>query len=478
MNELESLYESLTGSAPSSVVPLAGEGSARRYWRLTGVRDVVGAVGTSRRENDAFVYLSGFFRAHGLPVPEVLAVSADGMTYLQQDVGDTSLYSLIAAAGGDWPAVEPLLHRVMELLPRFQTSASDVSFDLSRCYPRQAMDRRAAMWDLNYFKYCFLKPSGVEFDEDCLEDDFQTLAEAAADNPDGLLMLRDCQSRNVMIDGSGNPYFIDFQGARFGDGLYDVASFVWQARAGFPAELRERLVDTYRSALARELGYEPAGFSRRLEVMVLFRILQTLGAYGFRGFVEHKAQFLTTIPQAIANLRESLERLPDGFVPYLAEVLRTMTSLPRFAARGDADGLTVTVMSFSYKKGMPEDASGNGGGFVFDCRGMHNPGRYEQYKPLTGRDRPVIEFLEQRGEIQPFLEHCYALVDPSVECYMRRGFTDLMVCFGCTGGRHRSVYGAEHMARHLSERYGVRVRLVHREQGIEEVFQPVSSIRP
>lgn len=473
MNKLESLYESVAGRVPESVVPLTGEGSGRRYFRLTGNFDVVGTIGTSCRENEAFIYISDFFRSHGLPVPEVLAVSDDRMCYLQQDVGDTSLYSLIAGCNGDWSVVEPSLHRVMDLLPRFQVSVSDGSFDASRCYPRAAMDSRAAMWDLNYFKYCFLKSSGLEFDEDKLEDDFRVLADIVTDNPDRLLMLRDCQSRNVMIN-DGDPYVIDFQGARLGDGLYDLASFVWQARAGFPADLRQRLVATYHSAFVRELGYEPSDFRRRLDIMVLFRILQTLGAYGFRGYVEHKAQFMTSIPQAIGNLRDILGLLPDDFLPYLTGQLREMASLPRFASRVVSDGLTVTVMSFSYKRGVPMDASGNGGGFVFDCRGMHNPGRYDKFKPLTGRDRPVIEFLEQCGEIQRFLDNCYGLVDASVECYMRRGFCDLMVCFGCTGGRHRSVYSAEHMARHLSQRFGVRVRLIHREQEIEEIFNPLA----
>lgn len=472
MEQLKQLYEQTFQVRPECVEPIAGAGSSRHYFRLRGVADVIGTVGTSKRENDAFRYLAGYFRGLSLPVPVVYAVSSDGMCYLQSDVGRDSLYSLLSAGDKGPESVEPLLFRVMELLPRFQYVASG-SFDASYCFPRAAMDERAVMWDLNYFKYSFLKTTGVDFDEDRLEDDLLRIASVVSENPDGTLMLRDFQSRNVMIR-DGRPSVIDFQGARLGDGLYDVASFVWQARAGFPDDLRRRLVDVYRRAVVGLTGCEPCNFERRLDVMVLFRTLQVLGAYGFRGYFEHKAQFMVTIPRAVATLRDVIDRLPTGLAPYLMSVLREVVALPRFAGNASSEGLTVTVMSFSYRKGIPDDFSGNGGGFVFDCRSMHNPGRYDRYKSLTGRDAPVIEFLEQQGEIEGFLDNCYRLVDPSVECYVRRGFSDLMVCFGCTGGRHRSVYGAERMARHLSQKYGVRVRLIHREQGITEVLNPLS----
>ena len=462
MERLLNFYEAVFGAKPVSSESIDCAGSSRRYFRIDGV---IGTIGTSRRENEAFVYLSDYFNKHGLPVPAVSAVSDDGMCYFQNDLGSISLYSLIAS--GHCP--DCLLDKVMELLPRFHYCV-DKTFDSSKCFPRPSMDVRSAMWDLNYFKYSFLRTTGIDFDEDLLENDMQEIAKIVSSNPDGTLILRDFQSRNVMVC-EGNPFVIDFQGARLGDGLYDVASFAWQARAGFSDSMRSRLVEKYRKSVIALTGCEPENFYRRLDTMVLFRTLQVLGAYGFRGYFERKAQFLVSINQAVENLHGILCRLSEDFVPYFQSVLRKMAALPRFKTQS-ADGLTVTVMSFSYKKGMPEDMSGNGGGFVFDCRGMHNPGRYDCYKPLTGRDRSVIEFLEEKGEILQFMDNCFNLVDPSVECYIRRGFTDLMVCFGCTGGQHRSVYGAEHMAMHIKEKFGIRVHLIHREQNIDELILP------
>lgn len=446
---------------------IAGEGSGRRYYRVNGPDGTfIATVGTSVRENDAFIYLSDYFNRHNLPVPSVRYVSDDRLSYLQTDLGDTSLFSMIAGNEADSQDVKLLLIKIMEILPRFHYCV-DRSFDSSKCFPRERMDERAVLWDLNYFKYSFLKPSGINFDEDRLEDDFSALSADVAKNPENTLMLRDFQSRNVMIN-KGVPCVIDFQGARMGDGLYDVASFVWQSRAGFPDELKSELVSIYRSSVVSLTGRDIPDFDERLRLMVLMRQLQTLGAYGFRGYFERKARFVETIPAAVASLRKTLDsfRIDSSPYPYLLTVLQKLVSLNKYKYDSMAPGLTVTVMSFSYKKGFPDDYSGNGGGFVFDCRGMHNPGRYDEYKPLTGRDDAVIEFLERQGEVRMFMENCYGLVDPTVECYMRRGFSSLMVCFGCTGGRHRSVYGAEHLARHLNQKYGVRVRLIHREQNM------------
>lgn len=471
MDEIVSLYQSVFGCDPISVVPIAGEGSNRKYFRVNGSNgSCIATIGTSLKENDAFIYLSQYFSKRLLPVPEVIAIDQEHLSYIQTDVGSVSLYDLIRTYGPESENVEPMLNRMMEMLPRFHYSI-DGSFDADKCFPRQSMDERALMWDLNYFKYSFLKPVGLEFDEDRLEDDFRQLVSLAASNIDHTLMLRDFQSRNVMIF-DGNPSVIDFQGARMGDGLYDVASFVWQARAGFSLELKKRLVATYRHAVAEYTGKEPVDFDQRLSIMVLVRLLQVLGAYGFRGFFERKSRFLDSIPTAVASLHEAIGNLPNGILPYLREVISHVAGLPFLQKRESLSGLTVCVMSFSYKKGIPEDRSGNGGGFVFDCRAMHNPGRYDEYKHLTGLDKPVIDFLEDRGEIQRFLSGCYDLVDSSVDCYIRRGFSDLMVCFGCTGGRHRSVYCAEHMARYLNDKYGVRVRMIHREQNIDITLEP------
>lgn len=341
--------------------------------------------------------------------------------------------------------------------------------DFSYCYPLAEFNRRSILWDLNYFKYCFLKTTGLEFQENLLEDDFEHMADALLQIQPQVFMYRDFQSRNVMLR-EGKPYFIDFQGGRKGPFYYDVASFLWQAKANYPDSLRQELIDEYLDALQPYHAIGKEQFLATLRHFVLFRTLQVLGAYGFRGYFEKKAHFIQSVPYAIENLRQLLETdFPE--YPYLCLVLRKLTELPQFASVRNRRKLTVRVMSFSYKKGIPEDPSGNGGGYVFDCRAVHNPGKYEQYKQLTGRDKPVIDFLEQDGEILRFLEHVDALVDAHVQRFLERGFTNLSICFGCTGGQHRSVYSAEHVARHLNEKFGVRIQLIHREQHIEQTLE-------
>ncbi len=492
MKDLEKLYKEYTGFEPEKVVPLAGSGSNRRYFRIEGSRSFaemgnrsdgtevwrshMGVIGTDRQENHAFITLAGHFREKGINVPEVLAVSGDGIRYLQEDLGGDVLGDRVAAinkAGGFGEELTEsetvrLLCETMAQLPKIQYEGAQ-GLDFNICYPQPEFDRRMVMFDLNYFKYCFLKPSGVEFNEIRLQDDFEKLADCLLEEETETFLYRDFNARNVMIK-DGTPYFIDFQGGRRGPVYYDVASFIWQARAKFPQWLKALMLESYLNALKEYRTVDIEDFDRRLTLFILFRTLQVLGAYGFRGLIEHKAQFVTPIPQALKNLGEQLEGIGDEY-PYLYEVLDSMVQLPRFAAAEEDGCLEIKVYSFSYKKGIPEDLSGNGGGYVFDCRSIHNPGRYESYRKLTGRDREVIDFLEDDGEITGFLEHVYGVVDPHVEAYARRGFTSLTVSFGCTGGQHRSVYCAEHLAHHLADRFpDVRVRLIHREQNIEEVF--------
>ena len=467
IDRMEKLFETLYGFLPESVASLSGSGSNRRYARLSG-RGIscIGVTGTDRDENEAFLVLADHFRKKSLPVPEVLAISDDRMTYLQEDLGDTHLF--------DNPE-EGLLCQTMSLLPKFQFEGAD-GLDFSICYPEPSFSRRMVMFDLNYFKYCFLKASGLEFNEVKLQEDFEGLASGLLEDadetfPGNTFMYRDFQSRNVMVH-DGRPYFIDFQGGRRGPVLYDVASFVWHARSAFPDEIREKMLSSYLDALSAYVKVDETEFRSKLRLFVLFRLLQVLGAYGFRGWMEGKARFVESIPSAVSELRKLLAE-PFGEYPYLSETLMRLTELPMFSSGTCDDGrLTVKVCSFSFKKGIPRDPTGNGGGYVFDCRSIHNPGRYEPYKKLTGRDEPVIRFLEDDGEIMRFLDHVYGVVDPHVGTYARRGFTSLMVSFGCTGGQHRSVYCAEHLARHLAEKYpDVRVLLNHREQGISEVVK-------
>lgn len=469
MDRLKTLYAATFGYEPESINPISGAGSNRRYYRLGTSPIVVGTIGTDKAENDAFFSWDKYFINKRLPVPNLIAKSDEGEVYLQENVGDVSLYDMIVKYGVESPEVREIMVKCMERLPEFQLVKSSDSVDWERCYPRQAMDLRAVMWDLNYFKYCFLKISGIEIREDALENDFECFAQKVLTVPDNTIMLRDFQSRNVMVR-SGEPYVIDFQGARRGAALYDVASFLWQVRAGIPDSMRMELAEVYRKSLESLSGVKCVNFHSQLRLMALFRTMQVLGAYGFRGYVERKAQFITEISGAVRNLTVLLDEVDLDDMPYLKSVLREISGLPRFSSVEDYKGLTVKVMSFSYKKGIPEDYSGNGGGFVFDCRAVHNPGRYDEYKKLTGLDAPVIEFIERDGEMVEFMEDCYRLVDRSVECYVRRGFSSLMVCFGCTGGQHRSVYGASHMAEHIWRKFGVRVELVHREQGKSEIF--------
>lgn len=461
METLESLYISLFGVAPANCAPLTGSASNRRYYRMASEAGTcIGVVGTDVSENKAFLTIARHFRSKGINVPEVYAVSDDMLAYLQEDLGDSVLFDLKDDA---------LLNKAMSMLPKIQFEGAQ-GLDFSVCYPQPSFDRRMVMFDLNYFKYCFLKPSGLEFNEVKLQDDFENLADALLKEDSETFLYRDFNARNVMVR-DGEPYFIDFQGGRRGPIYYDVASFAWHARARFSAEQKRKMLDAYLDALKEYREVDRKSFEERLRLFVFFRILQVLGAYGFRGWVEHKANFVTSIPAAISELKDMMT---EGFAeyPYLTQVLRDLVELPRFAKDDRPEGiLEVKVYSFSYMKGIPHDPSGNGGGYVFDCRSIHNPGRYEPYRKLTGRDEPVIKFLEDDGEITEFLSHVYAVVDAHVETYRRRGFSNLMVCFGCTGGQHRSVYSAEHVAAHLSQKYpDIRVRLIHREQGIDTIL--------
>ena len=471
MNELYALFKEYTGSEPELAETLTGSGSNRKYVRLSGMSGTyIGVKGTDVLENKAFLSIAEHFRSKGIPVPRILAVSEGGMAYLQEDLGDVLLSDMVAETGKEGGIIPDsplasLLCKTMAILPKIQFEGAS-GLDFSICYPQPSFDRRMIMFDLNYFKYCFLKPSGLEFNEVKLQDDFERLADELLKDDSDTFLYRDFNARNVMIR-EGEPYFIDFQGGRRGPIYYDVASFVWQARARYPKWLRERMLESYLSSLSGYVKIDRAVFDRRLRLFVLFRTLQVLGAYGFRGLVENKAQFVVSIPPAIEGLKELLSVSFDDY-SYLNEVLCRMTEIPRFAAPFVEDGLEVKVISFSYKKGVPQDMSGNGGGYLFDCRSIHNPGRYEPYKKLTGRDEPVMRFLEDDGEILRYLEHVYAIVDPHIETYAKRGFTSLMAGFGCTGGQHRSVYCAEHLAHHIAEKYpDVRVRLIHREQNID-----------
>ncbi len=470
-------------------------------------QSVIGCIGTSRDENHAFVCLTKHFTRRQLPVPQILAVSNDELRYLQTDLGDQSLFNALRVgreAGGRYTQQErALLVKTIRELPNIQMRGAR-GLDWSCCYPQPEFDQDSVLFDLNYFKYCFLKATGLDFHELKLEANFRMLAKDLTAETCDAFLYRDFQARNVMLV-DGEPRFIDYQGGRKGPFYYDLASFLWQASAKYPDKLRRDLIGEYYDSLKNytEVPSE-RHFKARLDLFVLFRTLQVLGAYGFRGYFERKRHFIDSIPPAMDNMRNLLKNSTVDAYPYLKEVLSNMCQLPQFAPQKvvmpkRADGykttesnvykphpqdgpatfskydgtgpLVVRVFSFSYRKGIPEDESGNGGGYVFDCRSTHNPGRYEPYKQLTGLDEPVIRFLEDDGEITIFLQSVYRLADAHVERYLQRGFTSLMFSFGCTGGQHRSVYSAQHLAEHIHEKYGIEVRICHREQGINQVLK-------
>lgn len=481
---LSQLFFEATGKKAGEQTALTASGSNRRYYRIESEDksvSLIGVQGTSREENHAFLYMAELFLEKGLNVPHVLAASDDEMCYVQQDLGNTLLFDYIAEGRktGVFSAPEKeMLRKVVRGLAKFQVIGAE-KFDFNQCYPQPEFNLRSILWDLNYFKYCFLKATGLDFQEDKLENEFERLAYILLRSNYSAFMYRDFQSRNVMIckDSNGElvPYFIDFQGGKKGPVYYDVASFLWQAKANFHPDLREELIEEYIDELQKYMPVDRPVFYETLKHFVLFRTMQVLGAYGFRGYFEKKPHFLQSIPFAIDNLRHLLKHASEDY-PYLIQVLKEMTEMKQFKDVGVRKPLVVRVFSFSYKKGIPADTSGNGGGFVFDCRAINNPGKYERYQFFTGMDEPVISFLEEDGEILPFLEEAYNMVDFSVKRYMDRGFQNLMVSFGCTGGQHRSVYAAEKMATHINEKFGVEVQLIHREQNMERMLNAKDNV--
>ncbi|HEX2205088.1 MAG TPA: RNase adapter RapZ [Longimicrobium sp.] len=469
------LFRQKFGKNPATILPLEGDGSQRQMARLVGdaLETAIAVVGPDREENRAFLSYTRDFRSIGLPVPEVYAVDEKAGVYLEEDLGETTLFDALAAARRDDPAADfpaamiPVYERVVELLPRFQVEGGKV-VDYSVAYPRAAFDRQSILWDLNYFKYHFLKLAHVPFNEARLEKDFRRLATFLLAADTRHFLYRDFQSRNIMLR-DGEPWFIDYQGGRRGALQYDVASLLYDPKAAIPEALRETLLEHYLETLETLLPrVDRARFRQHFRGYVLVRIMQAMGAYGYRGFFERKPRFLQSVPQAIRNVERILE---TGFVPVEVPELRAVfericasTTLRRSPEK-TLPGLTVRVGSFSYKGGYPDDTAGHGGGYVFDCRAIHNPGRYAEYTDLCGCDDPVIEFLARMPEVEEFWEHVEGLIDAQVGVYLTRGFSSLSVWFGCTGGQHRSVYFANRLAEHLRATFpSVNVVVTHREE--------------
>jgi aminoglycoside/choline kinase family phosphotransferase len=469
MDVLKKLFESHFHTPATRVQPLQGElgGSGRKIVRLSSdEHTAIGILYGVREENAAFLEFSKHFLGHGLPVPEIYAEDLDAGAYLEEDFGDVTLFDFLSKnreGENIAPVVVEAYRKVVAVLPRFQVEAGR-DLDYSVCYPRASFDRQSINWDLNYFKYYFLRLAGISFNEQALEDDFESLTNFLLSADRDYFMYRDFQSRNVMLS-RGEPFFLDYQGGRKGALQYDIASLLYDAKADLPPELRLQLLDLYIERLGDFITVDRDEFLRYFYAYVYVRILQALGAYGFRGFYERKAHFLQSVPYALKNVRWLLHnaQLPIA-LPTLMEAFNSMLAsekLQRIAS--SADSLTVRIFSFSFHRGWPKDESGNGGGFVFDGRSLPNPGREERFKVLTGRDAPVIEYLNQQESVHQFMAGVMSLVDASVSNYQQRGFKNLMVSFGCTGGQHRSVYLAEQLAKRLRGRGGVDVVVRHRE---------------
>jgi len=467
---MHDLFHRWCGEKVLSVNKLPASGSSREYYRITGTGiTVIGAYNTDRSENNAFIRLSRHFRSAGLPVPEIYLEDLDRNAYLLEDLGDTTLFNHLLKLrdnGGFPEELKEVYRKILNNLLRFQIEASG-NLDYSICYPRSSFDRQSMQWDLSYFKYYFLKLADIPFNEQVLEDDFNTMIGYLVEQDRNYFLYRDFQSANIMLC-SGEPRFIDYQGGRKGALAYDVASLLFDAKADLPAEVRGELLEHYTKELSRYPSVDTGGFRESYYVYALIRIMQAMGAYGFRGFYEKKAHFLQSIPYALKDLKWILENVELPIqVPNLLHVyekLLTARKLKRFKIRtGRKSTLTVSINSFSYRHGIPDDPNGHGGGYVFDCRMITNPGKVEEFKDLTGKDRPVIEFLGQKSDVDEFLSNIFSLVDMSVERYEERKYDNLMVSFGCTGGRHRSVYCAERLAEHLRNSQSVKINLWHRE---------------
>lgn len=449
-----------------SLAPVRADASSRKIYRLSqGQTTAIGVLNDDARENRAFIEFSRHFRGQGIPVPDIYAEHASGTSYLEEDLGDTTLFQFLGkhrTPSGFPENVVAAYREVVRWLPKIQIVAGR-SLDDQWCYPRKSFDKQSMLWDLNYFKYYFLTLGGVAFHEERLEEDFSVFADYLLAARKDFFLFRDFQSRNVMLR-EGHPTFIDYQGGRRGALQYDIASLLYDAKADVPFELRDELLDYYVREASQHAPIDTAEFKTFFPGFALIRIMQAMGAYGLRGFHEKKPLFLQSIPYAIRNIEHILlgSNLPVD-VPELLAVFKRLIGTSTLRQFGSAKlKLKVRIQSFSYKDGMPADEYGHGGGFVFDCRCLPNPGRKIEFKCKSGLDADVIAYLSKEEAIDRWTRSAFALVDQAVDDYGRRNFTDLFVAFGCTGGQHRSVYCAERLAKHLRDQ-GVQAIVSHRE---------------
>lgn len=472
---IRNIFLKWNGSKADFIQKLPQTASYREYYRISYKGNtVIGVFNEDKKENEAFLSFSKTFGELNLNVPQVLFVELENNVYLLSDLGDATLYSIIHSKKHDYaayPELVDLYKKALEQLQRFQIVA-DKKIDYKYCYPRAKFDRQSILWDLNYFKYDFLKLGRIGFDEQLLENDFQKFSEFVASVDTNYFLYRDFQSRNIMVK-EDDLYFIDYQGGRKGALQYDVAALLYDAKAEIPNSIREELLNHYLDKLESVYGLSRKEFMKSYYAFVLIRIMQAMGAYGFRGLFEKKVHLIKSIIPATKNLKYLLESGKIDFeIPHLHQVFANLINSKEFKMYEDRilpnNKLSVTITSFSYKREIPIDLADNGGGYVFDCRGINNPGRHLEFKLLNGRDAEVINFLKENSDIDDYLSHTFPLVDSTIQTYLERGFKDLMINFGCTGGQHRSVYCADRMYEYIKNKYDINVFLSHIEQGIKE----------
>jgi len=467
---LNDLFNRWCGENIISINKLPASGSPRQYYRITGTNNsAIAAINLDREENEAFIEFSRHFHSIGLAVPEIYLVDLEHNAYLQEDLGNITLFDHLFEVrdnGGFPEDLTEVYKEVLTELQKFQIHGAK-NLDYSVCYPRASFDQQSMLWDLSYFKYYFLKLAGIPFNEQLLENDYETLIDYLLAQDTNYFLYRDFQSKNVMLR-DGKPCFIDYQGGRKGALQYDVASLLYDSKADIPPAVREELLEHYIAGLANYPAVDATKFRESYYAYVLIRIMQAMGAYGFRGFYEKKTHFLQSIPYALNDLKWILDNVKFSIeIPTLLKVFKELLKAPKLMRFKDKEGrkstLTVSINSFSYKHGIPKDPYGHGGGYVFDCRVITNPGKLEQFKEMNGKHKPVIDFLDLQSDANEFLSSTFSLVDMSVDKYEERNFSHLLVSYGCTGGHHRSVYCAERLAEHLRESQNVRVTFWHRE---------------
>lgn len=453
-DNLVQLFNSCTSDQVQSIDFLGTTASNRSYYRLFGQQNKsIGVYHNNDAENKAFLSFSKHFKYLGIRVPKILAQDLSKQIYLIEDLGDHSLFDLLS----DLDIAIPYYKKALIELINLQTNALK-GINLSLCTPRPALDQQSLQWDLNYFKYYFLKLNNIAFEEQKLEQDFQSFIKFLLKADQNYFIHRDFQSRNILIH-DGKSFLIDYQGGRKGPLQYDLVSLLFQVKAKLSNEIKEELLNFYLDELEKLQSINRVNFLRFYYPYALLRLMQVMGAYGFRGLYERKSHFIESIPFAIDSLKTVLQKLDiSSDYPELSRCLHKLSKQEEDKREGK---LKIHIKTFAYKHGIPEDNTGHGQGFVFDCRFLPNPGRLKEYQNLSGKDLKVIDYLKKYPEVHQAIDQFIQITEQAVNNYIERDFEHLSINFGCTGGQHRSVYCAESLSKHLNDKYTITIELEH-----------------